>query len=424
VIFNVLLAAGAAVIFFRAISNRLTVLHDNSFRLARNQQLHPPVEGEDEIADVDRAFHSMASALTEALHKQKSLIENARDVICSLDEGLTFLAVSQAAFDVFGYQPDDLVGGNLMNLIPDADASAVRNNFKAGREGQSEHPFEIRIIHKSGALVDVLLSAHWSPDEGTLFCVAHDITERKGAERLRKEIVQMVTHDLRTPLTTVQHFHTMLAEGLFGGLDQRGLKTLEAADHSTTRMLRLINDLLDIEKMEAGSLELNQSLVQLSEALEQSLQQVLPLASAKGVRVESQPTNLTIYCDSERLIQVMVNLLTNAIKFTPPGAKVVMSAQPTSDGVEVKVADEGRGIPASMIETIFDRFKQVQVSDARGRSGFGLGLAICKALVELHGGTISVDSQEGMGATFSLRLPMKEPLEKSAVRVKAELQNL
>jgi len=424
VTFNVLLAAGAAAIFFRAISNRLSVLHDNSVRLSQNQQLHPQLAGEDEIADVDQAFHSMAAALTEASHKQESLIENARDVICSLDEKLTFLAVSHAALDIFGYEPDDLVGGNLMNLITDDDASAVLNNFKAVRAGGLENPFEIRIIHKSGSLVDVLLSAHWSASEGTIFCVAHDITERKGAERLRKEIVQMVTHDLRTPLTTVQHFHEMLAQGLFGPLDLRGQKTLEAAGQGTRRMLRLINDLLDIEKMEAGSLDLNQSLVELSFVFEQSVHSVLPAANAKGVRIECRPTTLTVYCDGERLIQVMVNLLSNAIKFTPPGARVVISAQQTQAGMQISVADEGRGIPASMLDTIFDRFKQVQVSDGRGRSGFGLGLAICKALVELHGGAISVESQEGMGATFTFRLPMREPQEKSTVRVQAELRNL
>src|SRR5262249_50244862 len=139
----------------------------------------------DEIALLDQAFHSMADALGDALAKQRSLIENARDVICSLDGRNTFTAVSSAATTVFGYSPEELMGGSLLNLVPDDSAKDVVERLRRVRETEEPDCFEIRLIKRDRSVVDLLWSASWEPTEGAMFCVVHDITERKGAERLR-----------------------------------------------------------------------------------------------------------------------------------------------------------------------------------------------------------------------------------------------
>lgn len=407
---NLGMVIAMALFFSRDIVQRVFVMLDNSMRLAMQRPLHPQLGGGDEISQLDRAFHDMADALTDAMEKQRALIDNAQDVICSLDESGKFAAVNSASKTVFGYDSEDLVGSSLFNLLPDEDFATIRAKLKDIKEGSTDH-FEVRMIRKDRKVIDLLWSVSWSPMEETFFCVAHDITERKGAERLRQEVMQMVSHDLRTPLATMQGFHEMLGEGTFGALDDQGKKLLQVADSSTGRMLRLINDLLDIEKMESGSLQLNISHIELRPIFEQSLHNVFTMAKSKGVKLELMPTQLAVYADGDRLVQILVNLLSNAIKFTPPERRVRLSAEELPNAIEFRVQDEGRGIPKAALSTIFDRFKQVQSADAKDRAGFGLGLAICKALVELHGGDITVASEEGVGTTFSFRIPKRATIK-------------
>ncbi|HEY9790193.1 MAG TPA: ATP-binding protein, partial [Candidatus Obscuribacterales bacterium] len=413
-IFNIIIVLMLGLFFSRDIVSRVIIMLDNSFRLANQQRLHPQIRGSDEIALLDHAFHSMAEALSQALSKQRSLIENARDVICSLDGKDNFVAVSSASTTVFGYTPEELMGASVLNLIPDDDAKEVIERLRQVRETEEPDCFEVRLIKRDRTVVDLLWSASWEPTEEAMFCVVHDITERKGAERLRQEVMQMVSHDLRSPLNTVQGFHEFLATGRLGTLSDQGHNMLAAAERNTNRMLGLINDLLEIEKMESGVLDLTIAEVSVASVFEQSVQSVVALANTKGVQVEVVPTALGCNADGDRLVQVLVNLLSNAIKFTPAGAKVTLSAALSGNYLEMKVADQGRGIPANMLPTIFDRFKQVQASDAKGKRGFGLGLAICKALVELHNGVINVESEVGVGSTFIVRIPSDGPSGASA----------
>jgi PAS domain S-box-containing protein len=393
------------VFFNRSIVSRLLVILDNSFRLAAERELHPPVPGGDEIAELDGAFHNMADALNEAIQKQRLLIENARDVICSIDDQGVFLAMSNAAISVFGYSHEELIGCNVLNVVPDEDGASLLKHLGDLRGGKDAPEFETRFIRKDARQIDILWSAYWSEPAGAAICVAHDITERKGAERLRQEVMQMVSHDLRSPLSTIQAFHSMLAEGMFGKIDEKGQRFLNSADFSSRRMLALINDLLEIEKMEAGALELERRWLPVSELFDEAIKSVTPTAETKGVRLRGASTEVMVFGDSDRLLQVLINLLSNAIKFTPPEALVSLSAVQTEHATEIRVTDQGRGIPEHLQKTIFDRFKQARSSDAQGKSGFGLGLAICKALVALHGGDLSVQSTEGVGSVFSFRIP-------------------
>ncbi len=233
----------------------------------------------------------------------------------------------------------------------------------------------------------------------------HDMAEALAeAARRKQELVAMVSHDLRTPLTSVQAALTLLEAGVYGELSDKARKEVTVAESNTTRLINLINDLLDIEKMEAGKLAMNCQNIPLAPVLEKSFEAVMAFADQHKVEMDVPGTDLQVYGDSDRLVQVLVNLLSNAIKFSPPNSTVTITVEATSGWVTVKVIDHGRGIPAGFRKAIFERFQQVEPGDASEKKGTGLGLPICKAIIEGHGGLIGVESEEGKGSTFWFRL--------------------
>ncbi|CAN5286593.1 hypothetical protein BH10CYA1_BH10CYA1_27880 [soil metagenome] len=224
------------------------------------------------------------------------------------------------------------------------------------------------------------------------------------AAQAKKEMVAMVSHDLRTPLTSVQGSLTLLSAGVYGELSERALKEVTVAETNTSRLINLINDLLDIERMEAGKLEMTLRQTFVSQIVEQTSAALDSFAKQNKVELDLPETGLSINADGERLVQVLINLVSNAIKFSPVGSTVAVTAEKLADCVEFKVIDQGRGIPPEFIDSVFERFQQVKKSDA-GRKGTGLGLAICKAIIDGHGGTIGVTSKVGVGSQFWFRIP-------------------
>jgi signal transduction histidine kinase len=228
----------------------------------------------------------------------------------------------------------------------------------------------------------------------------------KEIERMKQEFVSMISHDLRTPLTSIQLFLGMLAKGKYGALNESGAKKADMADRNAVRLIGLINDLLDVEKMESGQLTLARSIVTVGGIIERSVDSVRAVAEQKGIQIKVETLeDLSVDADADRLVQVLVNLLGNAVKFSPDGAAITVKVAEVDSHVEISVIDFGRGIPEELKQTIFERFKQADASDATEKKGTGLGLAICKAIVEQHGGTIGVESELGKGSRFWFSLP-------------------
>lgn len=241
--------------------------------------------------------------------------------------------------------------------------------------------------------------------------VFHQMAEALAeAARRKQELMSMVSHDLRTPLTSVHASLTLLSEGVFGQLPARVLKEIITAENNTTRLIGLINDLLDIEKIEAGQLRVELKESQIDLLFERSIEAVKAFADKQCVKVEIEFCGLVVYADPERVIQILVNLISNAIKFSPPESTVKLCALSRDGMVVIQVIDKGRGVPAKLKNAIFERFQQVEVADAKEKNGTGLGLTICKSLVELQGGRIGVESEEGFGSTFWFALPMTKAM--------------
>lgn len=224
------------------------------------------------------------------------------------------------------------------------------------------------------------------------------------AEQMKQEFVQMISHDLRTPLTSLQTTLALAANGTYGELSERGALRISQSEESVQRLIELINQLLDLEKIESGNLQLDVGPVPVSRILERALASCQGYADKQNVvLVSSADSELpNLIGDEVRLVQVLVNLIGNAIKFSPVGGKVTVSADAHgSDAVRISVCDQGPGIQSDQLVAVFDRFQQVGPS----RGGTGLGLAICKAIVEAHGGRMNVVSEVGEGSTFSLTVP-------------------
>jgi signal transduction histidine kinase len=234
-----------------------------------------------------------------------------------------------------------------------------------------------------------------------------DLSARKQLERLKDELVSVVAHELRTPLTSIRGSLGLLASGSMDPASPQARRMVQIAAQNSDRLVRLINDMLDLERLESGTMELERTHVHAAVLVEEAVDSVRHAASAAGVRLESDVApELTLLADRDRVVQVLLNLLANAVKFSPRGGVVTLLAERRGEEAAFQVRDHGRGIPPEMLDVVFDRFRQVDSSDAREKGGTGLGLPICRSIVQQHGGRIWAASVVGSGSTFFFTLPV------------------
>jgi signal transduction histidine kinase len=234
-----------------------------------------------------------------------------------------------------------------------------------------------------------------------------DISQRYALDRLKDEFISTVSHELRTPLTAIRGALGLLSYGTLVELNDKAANLLRIAHANSERLLRLINDILDLERMQSGRARLAFRPVQLSQIVRQAIECMEPVAEAAGVQLIHDATQVEIAADPDRVIQVLTNLLSNAVKFSPRDSTVSVLMRPDQNGVTLSVVDPGRGIPADKLETVFGRFQQVDASDSRQKGGTGLGLAICRTIVHQHSGRIWAERNPVKGTTFRVFLPYK-----------------
>lgn len=399
---NIILALVGWRLFSKHIVKRLDTLYTNSRKIALGETLPDIVPGTDEITDLDIALHEMADALKEAAELERALTDNVSDVICSLDSNYRFIALNPACEQQWGYTDADLLGLNVREIIATEDAEKITSNLVKGKE--ESRNFDTRIRRKNGEVADMHWTANWSPKQQCYFCVVHDVSVEKQIERMKKDFVAMVSHDLRTPLNSVLNLLTLMSVEAYGSVNETGHKRLAAAEQDVTRLIGLINELLDLEKLEAGEIVLDRHEVGAAALLEQAKQSVYGFAEQNTVAIIIEPTSLNVVVDRNRFVQVLVNLLSNAIKFSEPGSEVRLRVVRGSNYVVFEIADQGCGIPPEVQSTIFERYKQADGANKKHK-GTGLGLAISKNIAEQHGGTIGVDSTVGVGSTFWVKIP-------------------
>ncbi len=237
-----------------------------------------------------------------------------------------------------------------------------------------------------------------------------ELQRRCELDSLKSEYVAMVSHELRSPLTSVRGAIGILSAGLVGPVNEKSAKLFNIALTNLDRMLRLVDDVLNLERMASGTASLQVQQCSLCSLVQHAIETMTPIAQESGVELtlnaETQTGNLedSFYGDADKILQVLINLLSNAIKFSPRGAKVLLDIQASADKLKVRIADEGRGIPEDQLEKVFERFRQVDQDDARRLGGTGLGLAICRAIVQQHGGEIWAERNAVKGTAFFVTL--------------------
>lgn len=401
------LITGVATAMSLRISRRFDVLIDNVQRLAAGLELNEPLKGESELEILDREFRRMSQELENTLRKQRAIVDYAADVICScsLNPALAFSEMSTAAFAVWGYEPEELVGKRVASIVFPEDVERTTKALEGAQHAPIES-FENRVMRKDGTLVDTRWSVRYVEQERSLVCVAHDISQRKKLERMKQEFVAIVSHDLRSPLTSINMRLGTLAGGMHGNLPEAALKIISTMEGSVGRLIGLINDLLDVEKLESGAWDMRFESRPLTDAMSVAAESLYALAEKKHVEIVLPENEIAVSADHERLTQVISNILSNAIKFSPENSQVVISQEAVDEFLEVRIRDFGPGIEEEERLLVFDRFKQSK-RDSGKKSGSGLGLAICAAIVKEHGGTIGVDGNDGPGSTFWFRVPLR-----------------
>ncbi len=422
---NIIIAISLAVYFNRGTARRLNVLMDNTFRLASGLPLNPPLPGGDEIAHLDKVFNQMALALKDAAEKERAVMENlqqsekrVRTIVETMPTGLVIInkdgaieSINPATERMFGYDFQVLSEKPVQQLFPKAASSGVEDLLEMLLTKGQKHILELEAARANGEAFPVEVSVNeFEAFEGSRYMlVILDISERREVERIKQEFVSMVSHELRSPLTSVQGFLSMLAEDIYGPLNDKGKKSVSLAERSVTRLIKLINDLLDIDKLEAGRLRMNFKHTDMDQVVERAFDAVHNLSQLEKIKLEKTGASAQLIADPDRLVQVLVNLLSNAIKYSPPKSKISVDITVSKTYTEVKVIDRGAGIPEKYHQSIFERFEQVNTPDRAQKGGSGLGLAICKAIVEQHGGQMGLSSEEGKGSTFWFKLPESPP---------------
>jgi PAS domain S-box-containing protein len=363
---------------------------------------------EDQIQELlDAQREIQASGRKLALFSERAPI-----AVFEMDANGTILDMNPAAETVFGHASSELVGRNLVRtLIPQGETAldlawwaefAARRNPEAG--------IRARCMRRDG--LEIVCEFSLTPlIEGqelvSVIAQCRDITQQLEAERVKKEFTSTLSHELRTPLTSIIGSLQLINTGMFGTLDQDAAELALVAERNAQRLLDLINDILDLERIDSGRLSLHAEDVALDELLQESVVLNRAYAERFGVRLrlQAEPPKVLVHADRRRLLQVMTNLISNAAKFSPEGGHVELSASCADSRVQVTVEDRGPGIPQEFRSRIFGRFAQADSALTRKKGGTGLGLAICKRLIELMGGEIWYADREGGGTSFHFRLP-------------------
>lgn len=391
--------------FKKTIYNRLQEVKKNTILLSEDGPLNT-IGGNDEIRQLDEAFHKMDEELRQASERERSLFNNASDVICVLNGSHEFERINPACRKCWGYEESELIGKSIANMILATERESIEPALRNARKKLDAARFELVLKRKDGTQLDTLWSTFWSENEQLLYCVVHDISERKKVERIKQSYMALISSDLRTPLANIARAADRLAGPLSSGLSQKAQERVAIVKTNLGRLLMLVNDLLEMSMLESAEIKLSKQHCDLQELLRRSASDLDGLAQKRKVRFDIECKGETsCLIDPNKIMQVVVNLASNAVKFSPEGAAVKLVSESHPCFWELKVIDRGRGVPEEHKEAIFEKFKQVSSADGKRSSGTGLGLPICKDIVEKHGGTIGVESEPGKGSIFWFRIP-------------------
>lgn len=406
------------------------------------------------VVDVDITDRKLAEeALKASEERFRRAFDDAPIGISLVSPTGQFLQANTYYSNLLGYTQAELLTLNFQKLTHPADFEKDMEGFQRMLDGEiRSFQMQKRYITKQGVTVPVLMNAALIRDQNNqpLYFVGHiqDIRDRLEVERIKDELISIISHELRTPLTSIRGALDLLASGVYATRPEKASRMLDIAINNSDRLVRLVNDILDLERLGSGKVRLVKQVCQIADLMQQAVDSVQAIADQSNITLSLTSISTTLSASPDAIIQTLTNLLGNAIKFSPSGSTVWLKAElisideidkvrgigdpkpvtntnflpstapspsssptapsPSSSYVLFSIDDRGRGIPTDKLESIFEQFQQVDVSDSRQKGGTGLGLAICKKIVQQHGGTIWVESIFGEGSTFYFTLPLVE----------------
>ena len=372
------------------------------------------VRSRDEIGQLAETFNGMAeelrqklAAVSEERNKIAAILSSMSDAVVAVDLEGDILLLNKAAEDLVGLSPTTS-GRRLQEILGD-------NPLCGALETAAHDARDVVSEFSPGPVRERILDLHATPlrgPEGEItgaVAVVRDVSDLRRAERQRRELTANVSHELRTPLTSIKGFAETLLAGAMADADTCR-RFLTIIDGEATRLMKLVGDLMDLSRLESRAVSMEPAALRLDALISEALSQMRPQAERHHVALRvGGAAPVTALADRDRILQVLTNLVDNAIKFTPEGGVVEISLAASAAEAVVAVSDTGRGIPADDLPRVFDRFYRVERSRSREAGGTGLGLAIAHHIVEAHGGRISAASQVNAGSTFTFTLPLVRP---------------
>ncbi|MEB3312133.1 MAG: PAS domain S-box protein [Snowella sp.] len=363
--------------------------------------------------------------LQEFNRRWRSVLDNIQMIVVELDQQGKVEYVNPYYLKLTQFCPNEVIGKNwFKTCIPTYLQRDLAERFRALLKDQdlpayTENPILLksqqeRIIAWNNS---VLNDPSGKPIG--VIAIGEDITERYRLEQMKSEFVSVVSHELRTPLTSIQAALSLLHEKIINPVSEEGETTLSIATEGIDRLVRLVNDILDLERLRSGKLRLEKHPCDTQKIVKDAIAQVRELANQAETEIQADIPVFSLYADEDRLIQVLINLLSNAIKFSPECSLILLAVENipfdpsepyAASYLQFTVSDRGRGIPSHNLQSIFEPFQQVDASDSREKGGTGLGLAICRDIIQEHGGRIWVESELGKGSTFYFTIPAEPPL--------------
>lgn len=403
-----------AIIAYFSLSTVLMIVH--CIRLFRAIEL--PVESACATLiaamPAERASELKGTALTAIAEQCSTELENLRyasqliadyssDLLFSLNEHLSIVELNASAQRALHSSKINLIGASFMDLVLPADRNALKVYFeKLIHQAQDDSlvPAEFRLQVNAEQLIDIRLTVEFSKSMRTLYCIGQDVTAEKEIQRLRSEITSMVSHDLRAPVSSLSFFIENLLSGDYGLLNDKGRLQVSRSRENVAQLLRLINQLLDAEKLDAGEIKLDIKIVPVSEIVDTATKLLLGLAEQKHVQLVIPECETLVHADFDRSVQILSNLLSNAIKFSPENARIEITELRESSTTKILVRDYGPGIPFDHQGELFQRFKSWTIDSASAPSS-GLGLYLARKLSELQSGSLDFETPtDSKGSIF------------------------
>ena len=415
------IAIVVSVLIAHSITQPIGEMQEQALRIARGDYSHKvEINAKDELGQLAESFNQLAERIEEtqeAMEAERnrldSVLTHMTDGVVATDRRGKVITINEMALSLLSLKQEDAIGQSILTLFQLDEEYSLRSLLENTKEMLIERPSPVPHFQDLILRVDFSMIRRESGFISGLVAVLHDVTEQEKTEQERRDFVSNVSHELRTPLTSMRSYLEALEDGAW--------KDPEIAPHflqvtleETDRMIRMINDLLNLSKMDSGNAQMQMELVNFNNLVNFVLDRFDMMVTSQDkdyqIKREFTKRDLWLEIDTDRLIQVIDNIMNNAIKYSPDGGTITVRLIETHNHIILSITDEGIGIPRKDLNKIFDRFYRVDKARARQQGGTGLGLAISREVLKAHGGSIWVESRENQGSTFYVSLPY-EPYE-------------